>query len=448
MAAASSASLPGEMQLDQAGVDDDAVRSEHRRFWIRLALVVGASCAFRLAYLLIVKRDDALVGDEAYYSFQARQIADGNGYRNPFLPGGYAATHAPLTAAALAPVSWSNEDPVLLQRLAMAIYGTGVVAGIGLLGRQIAGSRVGLIAAALTGAYGAFWLNDIVVMSETFAAAGVVAMLFGVYRYRSRPTAGTAVAIGGAIGLAGLARAELLVLGGVVAMVMIVATRPPDAVAMQRWNRRRYVHLVVAGLVAVAVIAPWVARNLVRFDETTLISTQDGLTLLGANCPPTYGGDLKGFWAIECADLVETPDGADQSVVSSLYRDAAIDYIGEHTAEVPGVVAARVGRGLSVWRVDQMTVFNETEGRSRAASWFATVQFWSLVPLALVGLWRWPPGMPRWPVVTAMAFAVVVIAGLYGIPRFRISFEVALVVAAAVAIDSGWTRRRTSLGND
>ena len=46
-----------------------------------------------------------------------------------------------------------------------------------------------------------------------------------------------------------------------------------------------------------AVIAPWTALNLTRFQEPVAISMNDGLTLIGANCDTTYF-DVVGGWNI------------------------------------------------------------------------------------------------------------------------------------------------------
>jgi 4-amino-4-deoxy-L-arabinose transferase-like glycosyltransferase len=322
---------------------------------------------------------------------------------------------------------------VFAQRLVMTLLGVAVLIGLGLFARRVYGRRVALIATAIGAVYGAFWLNDALVMSETLAAGGVVALLLGVYSYLERASLRTAVVIGLVIGFAGLARAELLVLGGVVTTISMVVAPGPG---IRRFDPQRVGHLAVAALVSIAVIAPWIIRNQIRFEETTLISTQDGLALLGTNCPAAYSGELKGFWAIECVALVDVPDGADQSQASDLYEEYGRTYLREHLDEVPSVVAARVGRGLSVWRVDQMTHINESEGRPRWGSWIATVQFWALIPLAAVGFRRWSVAAPRWPLVVSMGFVVVLMAALYGIPRFRVPGEVALVIAAAVGIGS------------
>ena len=171
------------------------------------------------------------------------------------------------------------------------------------------------------------------------------------------------------------------------------------------------------------------------------MSTQDGLTVLGANCPPTYSGDFVGFWAIECTQFVEVDPGADQSVRSAAYRSFGVEYASDHVEDVPRVVTARVGRGLGVYRPDQMSKINQAEGRARWASWIAIVQFWLLAPVAVLGLLRWSSRLPRWPLLVTVGFTLVLFAAVYGIPRFRVPMDVAAVLGASAAIDRWWASR-------
>ncbi len=401
-----------------------------RTFRLAFAAIVGFAGLLRVTYVLGAKRGEELLGDQIYYSYQAVMIANGRWFADPFVDGRFAADHAPLTALLLAPVSWSDDNPFLVQRLLMAVYGMLVVVGIGLLARWLFGRRIALVAAAVAAIYANLWINDGLLMSETFAAAGVVAVLLAVYVYDLRRSTWSAVAIGVALGLAGLARAELLLLGPLVVVPLTLIVHDPTA-----WSTRLR-HLAAAAGVCVLVLAPWVVRNQVRFEETTVISTQDGLTLIGANCPDSYFGSGKGFWALQCTDLVVVPPDADQSERSALYRDYAFDFIAENRGEIPGVVAARLGRGLSVWDTNGTTWLNTGEGREKWASNIALWQYWILTPLAVWGWWRWPSRQPRWPALVTAALSVLVIAAFYGIPRFRIPAEVVIVLGAAITLES------------
>ncbi len=391
------------------------------------AIVVG-SALVRASYVLGAKPGEPVVGDQIYYSAQAVTIANGRWFADPFLADRFAADHAPLTALALAPASWSDAHAVMAQRLLMAGYGVLVVVGIGVLARWLFGRGVALVATALAAVYANLWMNDGLLMSETLSAAGVVAILLAVYVYDLRRTTGAAIAIGFAVGFAGLARAELLLLGPMVVVPLLLVGR-----GGLPWSIRLR-HLAVTAGLAVVVVAPWVVRNLVRFEDTTVISTQDGLTLIGANCADTYSGPGKGFWSLQCATAVEIPAGLDQSERSTVWRREATEYISDHVEEIPGVVMARLGRGLSVWQTEGMIYLNTGEGRESWASRIGLWQFWFLTPLAVWGWWRWPSRQPRWPALVTAGLSVIVIAAFYGIPRFRIPAEVVIVLGAAITL--------------
>ena len=83
-----------------------------------------------------------------------------------------------------------------------------------------------------------------------------------------------------------------------------------------------------------------------------------------------------------------------------------------------------------------MRYLNLGEGRERWASKIGLWQFWLLAPLAAYGLWRWPSDQPRWPAMVTVLIAILTIAALYGIPRFRIPGEIVVVLGAAVALDA------------
>lgn len=409
---------------------------DQRRFRLAFWAIVGIAGLWRVLYVLVSKDSDPLVGDQIYYSAQASTIANGGWFADPFVPGTYAADHAPLTSVSLAPVSWPDTDPVMLQRLLTAVYGTAVVAGIGVLARWLFGRRVALIATTIAALYANLWMNDALIMSETLAAGGVVAILLAAYVYDERRRHSVALVFGVVIGVAGLARAELLLLGPMLALPMMLFSRTDRAIG----RTQRIAHLATAGAAALLVVSPWVIRNQIRFEEPTTISTQDGLLLLGTNCEPAYEGSGRGFWLLSCLELVDTPPGADQSERSAAYREYALNYLTDNADQLPGVVAARLGRGLSLWQTDAMTFLNVGEGRERWASQIGLWQFWLLTPLAAFGLWRWPSRQPRWPLVVTGSLALIMIMAFYGIPRFRIPAEIGIVLCAAVAIDQLWRR--------
>jgi 4-amino-4-deoxy-L-arabinose transferase-like glycosyltransferase len=401
-----------------------------RRFHWRVGTVALVSLAWRIVYVWRWKASDSDLTDEGdafYYSAQAAENAAGHLFRRPFT-GGPAADHPPMTALLVTPVSWLDHHAVLAQRGVMVLVGTAAVVVIALVAREVAGDGAGIIAAVLAGAYAPLWMNDGLVMAEAPAALLVALLLLIGTRLYDEVTTRRVLAFGAVAGLAVLTRAELALLFPLLlAPPLVRATRLPPRV---RWQSLGW-----AALAAVAVTAPWIGWNLARFDEPTLVSTNDGLTLLGANCESTYYTRAIGFWDIQCA-LDHHVEG-DPSVESAEWRRRGIAYAADHLGRVPKVVTARIGRVWGVYEPGQMVSLNTGEGRETWASWIAMYQSWVAMPVAVAGavvLHR-----RRRPLAPFVATAVTVTAVavlFYGIVRFRVPADVATVVLVAVAADA------------
>ncbi len=140
----------------------------------RAAVVVGA--LWRLGVLLVDKwSQPLLLNDSLYYSAQARQLADGVWFREIFVdrPG---AEHGPLTSTVLAVVSWAA-DPVPWQRLCTVLAGIATVWLLARLALRLAGPGAAVAAAWIGATYPNLWMNDGLVMSESFSVLTVVLVL-------------------------------------------------------------------------------------------------------------------------------------------------------------------------------------------------------------------------------------------------------------------------------
>jgi 4-amino-4-deoxy-L-arabinose transferase-like glycosyltransferase len=408
------------------------------RFWRVLLLIVLGALALRVGYVMLAKRTEPVLGDQIYYNAQANTLARGHGFTD-FRDGSQTAEHPPLTALALTPTSWVMEqfDPggnhLLAQRLTMTVFGAGVVLLIGLLGRAVAGDRAGLVAAGIAAVYPNLWINDGLVMSETLATLAVALAILLTYRFIRAPRWSTAAWVGAACGLAMLARAEL----GLLLPLMVL----PVALFLKQFPFKRQLALfLVACVAALAVVSPWLVANLTRFDDPVLFSTNDGLTICGANLHRTYYGEGIGLWALDCAGF-PVPKG-DRSVVSNALRDDGLRFIRDHLGRLPVVVGVRIARVWSLYAPGLMAHYNVNEGRDVEVSWAGFFAFWVLVPCAVVGgvqLGR--RRVPITPLVSQFVIVTVTAAAIYGITRFRIPAEVSLVVLAAVAVDHWWRRR-------
>jgi 4-amino-4-deoxy-L-arabinose transferase-like glycosyltransferase len=429
------------------------------------ALLCIAAVAFgvRVAYVALAKGETCVVGvagvargsypsecaigDQLFYNTAANQLADGEGFVEPLWevkhPGEDAppaADHPPLTILVLAPVSFLVEHPPIAwiagddldanvreHRYTMVVLGTLLVVLVGLLGRRVGNEHVGLVAAGIVAVSPNLWVNDGLVMSETVTSCVVVGTLWLAVATVDRASTRRIAALGALCGLGALARAELLLF--VPLLAIPVALRAAD------WWRT--VALAVGA--SLVVVMPWVVFNLSRFEEPTLISTNDGLALAGSNCDPVYRGAGTGLTSYDasagCVD--DPPPPGDQSEVSRIYRERALDYIDEHFGRAPVVALARVGRTWSLFRPADMVDYNTGEGRETWVTRLGIVVFYPTLVAAAAGvalLVRRRAFWNCWILLVPIVTVTVGSAVTYGQTRFRAAAEPSLAVLAALAL--------------
>ncbi len=190
--------------------------------WGLLAVVLLAALV-RVGYVVAAKRNDQPAGDAIFYSLEATELVHGHGFVEPF-KSTPAADHPPLIALSLAPAAWLFDDSVYAMRFTNVVLGTLTVLGIALLARRLVGHTAGIAAGAIAALYPGLWINDGLLMGETLAALATVGVLLGALELRRRGSWGLALLCGLLVGLAGLVRAELLLLW-VVAVVPAVFAR-------------------------------------------------------------------------------------------------------------------------------------------------------------------------------------------------------------------------------
>ena len=281
------------------------------------------------------------------------------------------------------------------------------------------------------------WVNDGLVMSETLTALAVVAALLYSFRFWARPTLLRAAILGALCGVCALARVEFGLLAVLLGVVIPCALR-------RSWLDRS-AFAITAVVAAAIVVAPWVGFNLARFEEPTFISTNDGITLAGANCDATYHGDGLGLWTLgNCTGSLDPP--GDQSQRSSHYRHRAFDYIDAHKSRLPVVVAARVARTWSLFRPLDMVSFNAGEDRERWVTRLGLVGYYPTLLFAIAGalvLWRRRRKGVLWVMCTPLMVVTIGAVITYGQTRFRAPAEPALAVLAAIGIVAAIERLRT-----
>jgi 4-amino-4-deoxy-L-arabinose transferase-like glycosyltransferase len=415
-------------------------------FWRRLVGIAALGALAELLYVAFVARHTVGAGDFVFYNQTADLIADGKGYVNPFDLAFHSSTHA----TALHPPAWplllsivsavSNEAAGIARtsytdhRLAGVVLAPVLILLMGLLGRRVGGDRLGLIAAAVTAVYPGVVAMDGSIMSETLYGPLVAGLLLCAYRVYDRPSWRSALAFGVVLAVATLTRTETLAL-----LVLLGAP-----LAWHAGKGRRLVVGAVMVAATVVVLAPWVLRNQSAFGQPVL-TTNDGGTLLGANCDDTYrrGGNL-GYWQLRC--LPNRPD-LNEAQQSNFYRGRAVDYARAHAGRLPVVWAVHF---LRVWGLYQPFRYT-AEGQPE---WVADVAEVCLLGMLMAALWGFVLMRRRrqvvWILLTPIVLVCLVGLFVYGLPRFRYEAEFSLVVFASVALEwagvraAAWRRSRTA----
>jgi len=421
------------------------------RFPAALSGVALAALVVRIVFVKVVRPKVPAIGDATAYHLLGEHLARGDGYIRPFddlLLHRVRATaeYPPLFPALLAIPARLGVHSVDGQRIFVALVGTVTVVLIGLLGRRVGGRRVGLIAAALAALYPMLFQSEATLMADALYVPLVVTTLLLAYRAHDKPTLARYAALGVAIGLATLTRAEGLLLGVVVTIGCALAAGAPLAT--------RVLRTAVAIGVALLVIAPWTIRNAVRFHAFVPVSTNVSTLVDGANCDATYHGTLLGLWretfgasgtvdrsrpqSAACFEGFDIGDpNFDEASVASTHLRAGISYAKHHVSEQPKVMAVRVLRTWALYAPGQQVNFETLEGRPKTWQWLGTAMYWGMLPFAITGVvvarrrreFLWP--------LLATAVTVTLVAALtYGQQRFRIAAEPAVLVLAAGGLDA------------
>jgi 4-amino-4-deoxy-L-arabinose transferase-like glycosyltransferase len=280
-----------------------------------------------------------------------------------------------------------------------------------------------LLSAAIAALYPLLIAADGALMSETPYALLIALGLIAAYRLYDEPTARRAAVLGLAIGLAALTRAEALLLLALLALPLAWGARTV---------RARLQVLGAAGAVALLVVAPWAVRNWSTFDRPVLTSTNDGVTLAGANCPASYHGRDIGSFTTSC--IAPPSPSLDEAEQAARYRSDGLSYAADHAERVPVVVAVRL---LRLWGLYQPTrLAYDAQNRSLAVQEAGVLVSYLLIPLAILGaLFLRRRREPLFILLAPVLLVTITCALTYGGLRLRQAAEVPLVVLAGVGLN-------------
>jgi 4-amino-4-deoxy-L-arabinose transferase-like glycosyltransferase len=403
---------------------------------LAVASVTSVGFFIRLWVLFSVAPPGVDGGDPLFYHVTANLLAHGRGFAEPltwlstqtFRP---SALHGPLYPFVLSISSRFGGITYFDHQMASTLIGSAVVLATVLLGRQIGGRAVGLVAGLLAAFYPNLWLIDSLLFPEGLMALLTTLAALAAYRWRDAPRLRTAALTGALIGLAALTRGEGLLLAPFILVPWTLTTWSLE-------RRRRLQHLAVSVAAMIAVIAPWTVRNLLSFEHVVPLSTNGNELIVYANCETTYSGRLIGYWDFGCQQRIRGVQGdppGDESERAQYWRSVGLDYAKDNLDQVPKVLAVRALRQWELFRPMQNFRLSGIEGRVGWGGFTGLLMFYGLAALSVVGVIslrrRRQPILP----IAAQFLAVTVTAVYaYGTVRFRAPAEPALCVLAAAGL--------------
>ncbi len=337
--------------------------------------------AVRIAYAFAT-RHARLAGDETEYDAEGWLIAQGHWFwtRVP-----YGILHAGAWKAPGYP-AWVGVWYALLGhhpfavRLLQVPLGAVTIGLSWLLARRLFGPRVAIAAALVVAMYPLAWQYEELLYSESLATPLTLAVL--VVIFTRAPSARRAMLCGALVGVAMLIRpsSEFLVLGAPVAWSIAAGARRGIGLTA----------IVVA--VAVAVVAPWTARNAVVLHGFVPISLQDAALYGTFNAQAANDPVWPYAWRPdppEVANLVDPAHPLSDVRFRARLIHLGLAYISAHPASV---AEAFFWNGLSrLWDIrhrSRSLTEVSLEGRSRLVTNLGLDAYYVVLALALLGLWR------------------------------------------------------------
>jgi 4-amino-4-deoxy-L-arabinose transferase-like glycosyltransferase len=403
-----------------------------RPAWRPIAAAVLAGLVLRLAFGLGYWVGKPMTHDEHEYLALAGSLAAGRGFTyGPEHESGTAqqfgrAPIYPLFLAAIGATQPDDGNAPARVKIVQSVLGTALVLVIGALAARAAGRRAGTVAAWIAACYPPLVWFPAYVLSETLysllALTGALLLQIAVTRSRRAhsPREGGPLALfaGALVGVAVLTRPAMLVF---VPMALLWLVRA-----------QRHVLAVAFLAAAVAVIAPWTARNYRAYGRFVLVASEGGVTFWTGNHPLARGeGDLAANPEIKRAELDfrRAHEGVSAEALEPLYYQDALRHIQANPAWWLGLLAKKAFYTV----VPTGPSYAVHSARYRIAS---IASYLLLLPFALYGF-----GVLRRAAEPPVALGLLVLSSVlvclifFPQERFRVPvLDPALIVATAAGI--------------
>jgi len=382
-----------------------------------LAILPLLAVLVRLAYSLSLPDRIVVTSDPLTYDQIARNLLAGKGFTGAsfYYPPGTEYPTAfwdPLYPVFLSALYAVFGRSVHLVRIVQALLGGGAVALTFVLGRRLAGSAVGLLAAAISAVYPFFIYYAAQLLTETLFMVLILAVFVSGYRAQDTARPRWFAALGCVTGLAALCRAEAFFFGLVFAAWLALRASPV-------WLRRLRLG-GVAMVTMLAVMLPWAVRNEITQGQFILTTTK-----LGYNLYKYYHPQMT---ADQTVPTVPFPDleGLTEPQREAVMRAQAIQFMVDDPRRTLWFMANKLAL------LFKLTPSNDV---NRQYALVSVASYGVLLPFMAAGLIL---ALVRrgdlLPVAAYVLFSIATKAAVFAGIRLRMQIEPFLILLASMAI--------------
>ncbi len=361
------------------------------------ALVLGSvGLGLRLITVFWAASRFPPAADGTFYDTVARRIAAGEGYTWLWPDGAVTyAAHYPVGYPALIAALYAVFGPSpAVAMLFNAALGAGAVVATYWLGAEFCARRWACAGALLTAVHPSLVLYTPAIMTEGVTAALYVIATWVACRWARAAGLGWGWLLGLILGATLLVRPQSLLLVPVLGVVAAYGNRGPDRARprAERILSSFWFRAVMVTGVALAVCAPWTARNCQRMGRCVLVSANGGWNLLIGTAE-----QAKGAW-IALTDMgvpVECREVFEEARKDACFGDAALRRIVERPGAWLALVPSKWGATFDYpaapahyLRMSNPTLFSHADEQQLVV--LETVFSRCLLALALLGFARLP----------------------------------------------------------
>jgi len=334
-------------------------RQQHDGWW--LALLVGMGLALRAA--AIAGYGHTPESDELAYQSMARNLLDGNGIVDNM--GNYAMYNVGYPLFVLAPTFFAFGDGILAARVCNLLLGGLSIVLCYALAREAGAGRAGrLFAAGIWALYLPASIYGVYLLKENLMVPLMLGIMCCALRLLKAPSGRLAVGCGLLFGLIALSGNAALALAGAVVIALLLAPLS---------FRQRLGHSALILLLAGAVAAPWMIRNM-QVIGAPVLNTNGGFNLYLGNNPAATGMFVS---------IKDTPRGESWEILrqtgevqaSETLKNDAIAWIKENPTRF---ISLALKKAAYFW----MPPFHEGKGKQSTAE-KAVRLMWALQFLTL-----------------------------------------------------------------